>query len=86
MDDEILARLEAMEARLTAHLGETPDKPADRDLFIRDQLARIDRNIAETQRLHAESRKFGRDPWFVLLSAVIAAIAAAITAVIAERG
>lgn len=42
---------------------------------IREQIARIDRNLAETQKLFAEARKFNRDPWFLILGAIIAAIA-----------
>ena len=48
------------------------------DAELREQLARIDRNIAETQKLFAEARKFdcfNRDPWFLVAGAIIAAIA-----------
>lgn len=42
---------------------------------IQEQVARIDRNLAETQKLFAEARKFNRDPWVIALGAVIAGIA-----------
>jgi hypothetical protein len=53
------------------------DLPADwRDqINIREQIARIDRNQAEIQKLFAEARKFNRDPWFLIAGAIIAAIA-----------
>jgi hypothetical protein len=44
-------------------------------LDMREQIARIDRNLAETQKLLAEARKFNRDPWFLIAGAIIAAIA-----------
>lgn len=36
--------------------------PAQGDLDLREQIVRIDRAIAETQKLLAEARKFNRDP------------------------
>lgn len=51
------------------------DLPIVPPLDIREQIARIDRNMAETQKLFAEARKFNRDPWFLLGGAAIAAIA-----------
>jgi hypothetical protein len=56
------------------------DIPTDwRDqLNIREQIARIDRNQAEINKLFAEARKFNRDPWVLVLAALIAAFAALI--------
>lgn len=53
------------------------DSPADwRDqLDLRKELAHIDRDRAETLKLLAEARKFNRDPWFLILGAIIAAVA-----------
>jgi hypothetical protein len=74
------------------------DLPHDyhEQLDLRDEIARIDRNRAETQKLfdeaaklraeekkfdheggklRAEERKFNRDPWFLIIGAIIAAIA-----------
>ena len=45
------------------------------DLDLREQIVRIDRAIAETQKLLAEARKFNRDPWFIIVGAIIAALA-----------
>ena len=47
-------------------------------LNIREQIARIDRNMAEQAKLHAEAHKFNRDPWILVLAALIAAVAALI--------
>ena len=52
-------------------------------LDLREQIVRIDRNIAETQKLQAEARKFNRDPWFVLVGAALA-IAAGVVARLPE--
>ncbi len=62
-------------------MSEIPD-----DINIRDILARIDRQQAETQKfvaeqhkLMAEGRKYNRDLWivpFTVIGAIIAAIAA----------
>ena len=54
------------------------DIPADQRtrLDLADQIARIERNQAEIEKLFAEARKFNRDPWFLLLGAIIAALAA----------
>ena len=53
------------------------DIPLDyrEQLNIREQIARIDRNQAEINKLFAEARKFNRDPWFLVAGAIIAAIA-----------
>lgn len=45
-------------------------------LDIREQISRIDRNMAETQKLLSESRKFNRDHLFLVLSAFLAVLAA----------
>lgn len=45
-------------------------------LDLREQISRIDRNMAETQKLLSESRKFNRDHWFLVLSAFFAVLAA----------
>lgn len=54
------------------------DIPSDwkGQLDIREQIARIDRNQAEIQQLFAEAKKFNRDPWFVVVGAVLAAVVA----------
>jgi|HubBroStandDraft_1064217.scaffolds.fasta_scaffold118848_2 hypothetical protein len=52
-------------------------------LDIREQIARIDRNLAETEKLFAEGRKFNRDFWIVPLS-VFGAILAAVVARLPE--
>ena len=53
------------------------------DLDLREQIARIDRAQAETQKFAAEQRKltaeaakFTRDPWFLVVGALIAALPA----------
>ena len=53
------------------------------DPDLQEQIARIDRAIAETRKLlaehgklNAEARKFNRDPWFVLIGAIAAAATA----------
>jgi hypothetical protein len=53
------------------------DLPHDwRDqLNIREQLARIDRLLVENQKLQAETKKFNRDSWLLILAALIAAFA-----------
>jgi len=53
------------------------DIPTDwRDqLNLRDEVARIDRNRAETQKLYAEGHKFEREPWVLALVALIGAFA-----------
>lgn len=62
------------------------DLPANEQLNLREQIARIDRNIAETQKLFAEARKFGRDPWFLLIGAIIAAIATRLPEILQATG
>jgi hypothetical protein len=42
---------------------------------VQEQISRIDRNLAEVQKLFAEARKFNRDPWFLVIGAIIAAVA-----------
>ena len=44
------------------------------ELDLREQLVRIDRNLAETHKLLAEARKFGRDPWFLVIGAILAGV------------
>lgn len=58
------------------------DGPPRAHLDLREQIARIDRSLAETHKLLAEAgkltaegRKFNRDPWFLVIGAIIAAIA-----------
>jgi hypothetical protein len=67
------------------------DVPADyrERLDLRAEIARIDRDRAESQKLQeetrkfvaeqhklmAEGRKFNRDPWFLIIGAIIAAVA-----------
>ena len=59
------------------------DLPEDygQQLNLREQIARIDRNQAETQKLIAEgrkllaeARKFNRDPWYLVIGAIVAGI------------
>jgi len=54
------------------------DIPTDyRDrLNLREQLARIDQMLDEAAKFRAEARKFNRDPWLLVLAALIAALAA----------
>ena len=53
------------------------DIPTDyrEQLNIREQIARIDRNHDKIQKLFAAARKFNRDPWFLVIGVIIAAIA-----------
>jgi len=53
------------------------DIPTDwrEQLNLRDEIARIDRNRAETQKLYAEGHKFEREPWVLALVALIGAFA-----------
>ena len=51
-------------------------------LNLREQLARIDHALdeaakfrAEREKLEAEGHKFNRDPWILVLAAMIAALA-----------
>lgn len=53
-------------------------------LDIREQIARIDRNQAEVQKLFAEAKKFNRDPWILALAALIAAFATVVAGVFAR--
>ncbi len=64
------------------------DIPSDwrGQLDIREQIARIDRNQAEIQKLFAEARKFNRDPWFLVAGAIIAAIATRLPEILAAFG
>lgn len=73
----------------TVHPATAPDTPLD----MREQLARIDRTLAEnaklqaeTRKLFAEARKFNRDPWFVALAAIFAAIAARLPEILKAFG
>ncbi len=47
-------------------------------LDIREQIARIDKLLVENQKLQAETKKYNRDPWLLMLAALIAAFAALI--------
>ena len=71
------------------------DIPTDwRDrLDLRAEIARIDRERAETQKfaaeqnkLSAEARKFNRDPWFLIAGAIIAAIASRLPEILRAFG
>jgi len=50
------------------------ESTSDEALNLREQIVRIDRNIAEVEKLQAEARKFKVEsqwePWKVLLSAL----------------
>jgi hypothetical protein len=48
------------------------------DLDLREQIARIDRNQAETQKLLAESHKFRRERWVIPVTVAGALLAAAV--------
>jgi len=51
----------------------------DRDqLDIREQIARIDRNQAEVQKLFAEAAKFKRERWVIPVTVAGALLAAAV--------
>jgi hypothetical protein len=56
------------------------DIPSDwrGQIDLRAVLTKIDRDRAETQKLFAESHKFNREPWVLVLAALIAALAALI--------
>jgi hypothetical protein len=54
--------------------GGIPDDYRDR-LNIREQIARIDRDLADIHKLRAETGKFGREGWLLILAALIAAFA-----------
>jgi hypothetical protein len=64
------------------------DIPADwrGQLDLRAELARIDRDRAETQKLFAEARKFNRDPWFLVVGAIIAALASRLPEILRAFG
>jgi hypothetical protein len=56
------------------------DLPTDYrgQLDLRAIIAKIDRDRAESEKLHAESRKFNRDPWILSLAALLGVVAAVI--------
>jgi hypothetical protein len=53
------------------------DIPSDwrGQIDLRAEIARIDRDRAETQKLYAEGHKFEREPWVLALVALIGAFA-----------
>lgn len=53
------------------------DLPADYGarLDLREQIARIDKTMAETQKLLSERHKFDREPWIILAAALVAGFA-----------
>ena len=53
------------------------DIPADyrERLDLREQIARIDRELADIHKLRSETKKYNRDPWILTLAAIIAAFA-----------
>jgi hypothetical protein len=53
-------------------------------LDLRAELARIDRDRAETQKLLAERDKFKRDAWVLAFAALLAAFATIIAGVFAR--
>jgi hypothetical protein len=55
-------------------------------LDLREQIIRIDRAIAETRKFQAEARKFGRDPWFLLIGAILAAIVTRLPEILKAMG
>jgi len=56
-------------------MSDVPHDYRDR-LDLREQIARIDREIDEAAKFRAEAQKFNRDPWILVLAALIAALAA----------
>jgi hypothetical protein len=58
-------------------MSDIPDDYRDR-LDIREQIARIDRDLADVHKLRAETGKFNRDGWLLVLTALIAAFAVVI--------
>ena len=54
-------------------------------LDLREQIVRIDRAIAETQKFQAEAGKFNRDRWLAPVVA-IASVTAAVGGIIAAYG
>jgi hypothetical protein len=66
---------------------------ADADLYLRDQISRIDRNQAEIQKLFAEAQmlraeriKFRCDPWFIVIGALIGSVAILLPSVLRGLG
>jgi len=55
-------------------MSDIPHDYRDR-LDLREQLARIDRMLDEAAKFRAEREKFNRDPWLLILAAMIAALA-----------
>jgi len=62
-------------------------------LDLPEQVARIDRTLAETQKLFAETgkltaeaAKFRRDPWFILAGAMVGAAATQLPALLRGLG
>jgi hypothetical protein len=45
-------------------------------LDLRAELARIDRDRADMLKLQAETKKFNRDPWILVLAALLGIVAA----------
>src|SRR5262249_1393159 len=56
-------------------MSDVPHDYPDR-LDLGEQIARIDREIDEAAKFRAEAQKFNRDPWILVLAALIAALAA----------
>lgn len=53
-------------------------------LDLREELARIDRNRAETQKLYAEAGKFNREPWVLVLIGFLTGFMALLAAIVAR--
>ncbi len=72
-------------------MSELPTDYRDQ-LDLRAEIARIDRDRANTEKLRSERRKFDRAPWLLILAAVIATFATlfanlpAIIRAVAEAG
>jgi hypothetical protein len=62
------------------------DIPSDwrGQLDIREQIVRIDRDLADIHKLQAETRKFNRDPWILAFAAMTAAFATVVAGVFAR--
>ncbi len=84
-----------------------PPAPPTATLDLQEQIARIDRALAENHKfqaetdklfaeaaklraeapkLQAEARKFGRDPWFILVAAVAGGLLTQLPAILRGLG
>lgn len=75
-----MAYIGAARANKPCWMTTMSDLPTDYrgQLDLRAEIARIDRDRADTEKLRAERAKFNREPWLLILAALIAAFAAVI--------